>query len=141
MSPVVPTSPLWWVARGMSRLLTSLAVALAFAAAGPGLPGPALFEPAATALTLDLSPSFSAATAQAAPVGRPDRIRAGDPQVERATAVRADRADGVALAVPADAVAHTVPADAGQSLPAATLATPTGRVPAAAAGPRAPPAG
>ncbi|MEU1888086.1 hypothetical protein [Micromonospora sp. WMMD987] len=132
MSPVASVSPLWWVARGMSRLLTSLAVALAFAAAGPGLPGPALFEPAATALALDASPSSPAAPTPAAPVGRPDGVRAGDPAVEWTTAATGE---------PVDTVALTVPVTTAQSRPVAALATPLGRVPAATAGPRAPPAG
>ncbi|KWV30953.1 hypothetical protein [Micromonospora rifamycinica] len=132
MSPVASVSPLWWVVRGMSRLLTSLAVALAFAAAAPGLPGPALFGPAATALSLDASRSVPAATAPAAPGGSSDILRTGDPRVDRATAVTVEPVGTVALAVPVGTT---------RSRSAATLARATDRVPAAAAGPRAPPAG
>ncbi|WP_422752501.1 hypothetical protein [Micromonospora sp. WMMD708] len=126
MFPVAPTSPLWWVARGMSRLLAGLAVALAFAAAGP-----ALFDPAPGALSADAAHSFPAAVALDTPFGRGDGIRSDDRGTGRVDVVATDRVD---------AGVSAVPAGAARELPAATLVTPTGRVPAAA-GPRAPPAG
>ncbi|WKU05052.1 hypothetical protein [Micromonospora sp. HUAS LYJ1] len=131
MFPVAPTSPLWWVARGMSRLLAGLAVALAFAAAGPALSGPALFDPAPTALPADTSHSFPAAVALDTPFGRGDGIRADDRGTDRVDVLATDRAD---------AGMSAEPAGVARELPAATLVTPSGRVPAVA-GPRAPPAG
>ncbi|MBM7080230.1 hypothetical protein [Micromonospora humida] len=131
MFPVALTSPLWWVARGMSRLLAGLAVALAFAAAGPALSGPALFDPVPGALSADASHSFPTAVALDTPFGRGDGIRADGRGTERVDVVATDRVDA---GLPA------VPAGPARELPTATLPTPAGRVPAAA-GPRAPPAG
>ncbi|QDY07422.1 hypothetical protein FJK98_09745 [Micromonospora sp. HM134] len=131
MFPVALTSPLWWVARGMSRLFAGLAVALAFAAAGPALSGPLLFDPAPTALSTDASHSLPAAVALDTPFGLGDGIRADDRGTGRVDVVATDRVDaGMSVA----------PAGAARELPAATLVTPGGRVPAAV-GPRAPPAG
>ncbi|MEU7981695.1 hypothetical protein AB0B63_24585 [Micromonospora sp. NPDC049081] len=165
MLPAAPTSPLWWVARWWSRLLTGLAVAIAFAVAGPALPGPALPGPAAfgpgpaaAALPVDASLSLHAAGAPAAPTG----IRSGGQEADPA-AVAADRAAAVVLAVPtadraavvlavptadraavvlavptADRVEAIVSAGVARSAPPPAL--PAGRTPVATA-PRAPPAG
>ncbi|MFY1684117.1 hypothetical protein ACN265_21550 [Micromonospora sp. WMMD730] len=131
MFPVALTSPLWWVARGMSRLLAGLAVALAFAAAGPAPAGPALFDPVPGTLSADASHSFPAAVALDTPFGRGDGLRSADRATERVDVLASERVDAGVTAAPAG------PA---RELPAATLVTPGGRVPAAA-GPRAPPAG
>ncbi|WP_433232186.1 hypothetical protein ACQP2H_09590 [Micromonospora sp. CA-248260] len=148
MLPAAPTSPLWWVARWWSRLLTGLAVAIAFAVAGPSLPGPASFDPgpAAAALPVDASLSLHAAGAPAAPTG----IRSGGQEADPA-GIAADRAVAVVLAVPAadraavvlavptaDRVDAVVPAGVARSAPPPAL--PAGRTPVATA-PRAPPAG
>ncbi|SCF25170.1 hypothetical protein GA0070216_107247 [Micromonospora matsumotoense] len=164
MLPAAPTSPLWWVARWWSRLLTGLAVAIAFAVASPALPGSALFDPgpAAAALPVDASLSFPVAGAPAAPTGRPAGIRSGAQETDPAGAVTADRAVAVVLAVPAAdrALALDVPAadraavvlavptadrrdavvPAGVARSAPPPAVPAGRTPVATA-PRAPPAG
>ncbi|MEU1602564.1 hypothetical protein [Micromonospora matsumotoense] len=114
MLPVAPTSPLWWVARWWSRLLTGLAVAIAFAVASPALPGSALFDPGAPAVALpvDASLSFFTAGAQAAPTGRPAGIRSGAQDTDPVGVDTADRVVALVLAVPAAdrALALAVPA-------------------------------
>ncbi|MEU1756921.1 hypothetical protein ABZ436_30295 [Micromonospora matsumotoense] len=153
MLPAAPTSPLWWVARWWSRLLTGLAVAIAFAVAGPALSDPG---PPAAALPVDASLSFHAAGAPAALTGSPAGIRSGDRRADPAGLIAADRGDAAGLAVPAagrgdavfgiavaergDAAGLAVPAGAARSVPAPPPAVPAGRTPAATA-PRAPPAG
>lgn len=162
MLPAAPTSPLWWVARWWSRLLTGLAVAIAFAVAGPALSDPG---PPAAALPVDASLSFHAAGAPAALTGSPAGIRSGDRRAGATAADRADavgladavdRADAAGLAVPAagrgdavfgvavaewgDAAGLAAPTGAARRVPAPPPAVPAGRTPAATA-PRAPPAG
>ncbi|MBO4163483.1 hypothetical protein [Micromonospora antibiotica] len=127
MLPAAPTSPLWWVARWWSRLLTGLAVAIAFAVAGPALSGPALsgpalsgpalsgpalsgpalpgpaslrpasFDPGPAAAALPVDASLSLPAAGAP--AAPTDIRSGGREADPAAA--ADRAVAVVLAVPA----------------------------------------
>ncbi|WP_328348679.1 hypothetical protein [Micromonospora sp. NBC_00421] len=138
MFPAAPASPLWWVARWLSRLLTGLAVAIAFAVAGPALSGSALSDPVlpdpgspAAALSIDAPVSFDAAAALSAPGGGLTGIRTGDQGVDLAGVVAADRVDAVTL---------TVPAGAARNVPVPPPGATAGRLPTVA-GPRAPPAG
>ncbi|MEV0806042.1 hypothetical protein [Micromonospora sp. NPDC050200] len=135
MLPVALTSPLWWVARWSSRLLTSLAVAAALSLGGPAGPDGGVLPAAAT-------------PAGAQPLA--------GPAVPEVSAVRAAGVPSVTLPVgdaPATGHAlagpHAAPLDPVASVdPAARPARPvtapplplTGRS-AGATGPRAPPVG
>ncbi|MEH0983642.1 hypothetical protein [Micromonospora sp. CPCC 205556] len=145
MLPVALTSPLWWVARWSSRLVTGVAVAVALSLGGsapsgavelpstaplPVTAAPSQFVPAVT------DPAASAAVAGrraagAAPTGRADTV-AGD-----LTGYAAGAHDPVGRpAMPAVADGSARPAGAL----VAAAATFTGLAPTVT-GPRAPPAG
>ncbi|MEH0936226.1 hypothetical protein [Micromonospora psammae] len=155
MLPVALTSPLWWVARWSSRLVTGVAVAVALSLGGsapsgavelpstaplPVTAAPSQFVPAVTA------PAASAAfagrrAAGAAPTGRADTV-AGD-LTGYAAAGRDTAGYAAGAHDPVGRPAMPAVAD-GSARPAGALvaaaATFTGLAPTVT-GPRAPPAG
>ncbi|MEH1058823.1 hypothetical protein V6U89_26880 [Micromonospora sp. CPCC 206171] len=135
MLPVALTSPLWWVARWSSRLLTGLALAVALSVGGPAVPDvgtlPAAPSPAGAPILADLAvPDGSAVRAAAVPAVT---LAGGDaPSAGRAfVAPPAAPLDPVTSIDPAGRPAHPVTAP---PLPLTGLA-------AGATGPRAPPVG
>ncbi|MGC5022891.1 hypothetical protein [Micromonospora sp. DT47] len=144
MLPVALTSPLWWVTRWISRLLTGLAVAMALSLSGPALPDdvapaaalplgvslPATAGPPAAPATASTALSFTTSVARSVPtIAAPadDSPLAGAGGLTDRHAGPTD-AVGVADRAAATAGATTAP------LPALAGLSP------AASGPRAPPA-
>ncbi|MEU5938198.1 hypothetical protein ABZ807_03260 [Micromonospora sp. NPDC047548] len=116
-------SPLWWVARWSSRLLTSLAVAVALSLGGPALP------------------DGGALSAAASPDGAPALAGLAVPEAVRAAGVATvtlPAGDAATVTLPAgDAASVTLPAG-----DAATVTLPAGDAPIAGrafAGPHAAP--
>ncbi|MFC8620416.1 hypothetical protein ACFT9M_28905 [Micromonospora purpureochromogenes] len=135
MLPVALTSPLWWVARWSSRLLTGLALAVALSFSGPAAPDagalPAAPSPAGAPVLADLAvPDGSALRAAAVPAVT---LAVGDAQ----SAGRAFVAPAVAPLAPVtsiDPVGRSAHPLTAPPLPLTGLA-------AGATGPRAPPVG
>ncbi|MFI9644228.1 hypothetical protein ACIG87_29950 [Micromonospora sp. NPDC051925] len=151
MLPVALTSPLWWVARGITRLLTGLAVAIALSLAGPALsdpalPGAALPDPGPPAARpIDWSLSFGVPPVLDPASGNPDDVRTADRGfapvgVAPVGVVAAGRVDAAAFAAPQRSDQFPAAVDAARIVPAAPATAPAGRTPAAA-GSRAPPQG
>ncbi|WP_405095249.1 hypothetical protein [Micromonospora sp. NBC_01412] len=153
MLPVAPTCPLWWVARWTARMLTSLAVAVAFSLGAGSLS----FDPAPPADAGGQAPAWSLAGSLPV-VGAPDHdpvpawslvgstpaIGASDHGPAPAAGVRAAGPGRAAADTPA-APAHPAavpPGPAGRSVvdPAPAPRMPVGPAPATA-GSRAPPRG
>lgn len=141
MHTVALACPLWWVARWAARLLTGLAVAVAFAVGAGALPAAASAHagtlpvapahaglPEATAIPGTVPPAV-AAPVTAVSVDLPGCRQVGD---ERVTG--ADERAAIAPADPAD------PGRAGVAVAADPAHAPAGHTPGAA-GPRAPPRG
>ncbi|MER6596792.1 hypothetical protein ABT214_34065 [Micromonospora purpureochromogenes] len=135
MLPVALTSPLWWVARWSSRLLTGLALAVALSLGGPAVP--------------DAGPLSAAPSQAGAPV-------LADLAVPDGSAVRAAAVPAVTLAVGNDqsegrafvAPPAAPPAPVTSIDPLGRLAHPVTAPPlpltgqaAGTTGPRAPPVG
>ncbi|MFF3866391.1 hypothetical protein [Micromonospora sp. NPDC001898] len=130
MLPAAPNCPLWWVARWTARMLTSLAVAVAFSL-GAG------------SLSFDPAPPTDAAGGSAAwsPPGSPAGLGLSDPDPGPAAGMRAVDPGRAAAAAPAHP--GVVPAAlVGRSVvdPAPAHRMPVGPAPTTA-GSRAPPRG
>lgn len=135
MLPVAPTSPLWWVARWSSRLLTGLALAVALSLGGSAGSDAAAPRPANAPALADLAvPDVAAVRAAAGPAGT-----VGTGSVVTLGVGDAQGAGHAILAPPADPIDPAVgPTPAHPvTVPAAAL---TGLA-VAATGPRAPPLG
>lgn len=135
MLPVALTSPLWWVARWSSRLLTGLALAVALSVGGPAVPDagtlPAAPSPAGAPVLADLAvPDGSAARAAAVPAVT---LAVGDVQ-------SAGRAFVAPPAAPLDPVA-SIDRVGRPTQPVTAPPLPLTGQAAGATGPRAPPVG
>ncbi|MGN9805785.1 hypothetical protein [Micromonospora sp. L32] len=135
MLPVALTSPLWWVARWSSRLLTGLALAVALSLGGPAVPDAGALtaapSPAGAPILVDLAvPDGFAVRAAAVPAVA---LAAGDAQSEGRAFV-APPAAPLAPVTSIDPVGRPAHPVTSPPLPLTGLA-------AAATGPRAPPLG
>ncbi|MEH0823494.1 MULTISPECIES: hypothetical protein [unclassified Micromonospora] len=166
MLPVAPTSPLWWVARWSSRLLTGLALAVALSLGGSAAPDAGALaaapRPANAPAFADLAvPDVSAVRAAAVDLaavpatlvvtfadGSAATLTAGPaatltsgPAVTLGVgdAQRAGRALVAAPAAPLDPVASIDPA--GRPAHPVTAPLPLAGLAVGATGPRAPPLG
>ncbi|MDH6461687.1 hypothetical protein M2302_001862 [Micromonospora sp. A200] len=131
MLPVPLTSPLWWVARWSSRLLTGLALAVALSVGGPAVPdaGPLSAAPsqAGAPVLADLAvPDGSAVRAAAVPAVT--------------LAVGNDQSEGRAFVAPPAPVTSIDPVGRPAHAVTAPLLPLTGQA-AGTTGPRAPPVG